>query len=357
MLKVKNRARGILNADITADATSLTLQSGDGANFPSETPFRITIDDEILEVTATNGDTFTVTRGVEGTTPAAHSAGAVVELRITAGIIQELQDRTLATLGDVSISSPESGQVLKHNGENWVNSAINLGDLGDVLISSPADGEVLTYNASTGKWENKAAAGGGLDLWSDYFMFVTLFESKDGYMTSTSGSGSINIGADGIFLKTGTTANSEAELKKRTWQDWISTFSKNSKFRVRVNFSSDSNQTIWIVVGTKGSTAHHYGFKIVNNTIYGTVSDGTESTVNMGTFSAGDNITLEAVFTSGTSVEFFKNGTSYGSLTSNLPTNNSNKYILDAYITNSEAAEKQVIIARMEYLIERAANR
>jgi len=91
MLQVKNNAHGILNADITADDTSLTLQTGEGANFP-DPPFHITVDDEIMEVTAVNGDTFTITRGVEGTTATAHSAGAVVHLNLTAEIIKELQD-------------------------------------------------------------------------------------------------------------------------------------------------------------------------------------------------------------------------------------------------------------------------
>ena len=86
--EVKNRARGTLNADITDTDTSLTLNSGDGANFPSDVPFIITIDDEIMEVTATSSDTFTVTRGFEGTTASAHSAGAVVELRTTAELLR-----------------------------------------------------------------------------------------------------------------------------------------------------------------------------------------------------------------------------------------------------------------------------
>jgi len=83
--------------------------------------------------------------------------------------LADLPTINLNDLGDTSISSPSSGQYLRYDGTNWVNSAIqladlptiNLGDLGDVSITTPADGEVLTYNSTTGKWENKAAAAGG----------------------------------------------------------------------------------------------------------------------------------------------------------------------------------------------------
>jgi len=93
-LQIKNNAKSYLASSITAEDTSLTLVSGGGSKFPSSTPFHISIDDEIIKVIAVNGDTFTIERGAEGTTPASHSAGASVELRITAGIIQELQTAT-----------------------------------------------------------------------------------------------------------------------------------------------------------------------------------------------------------------------------------------------------------------------
>ena len=92
ILQVKNNARSNLAAGIGASDTSLTVTTGDGAKFPSNTPFRISIDNEIIEVGAVAGDTFSsLTRGVEGTTAAAHSAGAIVELRITADIINQFQ--------------------------------------------------------------------------------------------------------------------------------------------------------------------------------------------------------------------------------------------------------------------------
>jgi len=111
MLQVKNRAKSTLASDITATDTSLSVATGDGTKFPSKTPFHITIDDEIMEVTGTSGDTFTIgTRGAEGTTATAHNAGAVVELNVTAAIIQELQDGKLSAV--VDDTSPQLGGEL-----------------------------------------------------------------------------------------------------------------------------------------------------------------------------------------------------------------------------------------------------
>jgi len=68
-------ARTTLAADLAAGALTLTVVSA--AGFPAA-PFRITIDAEVLLVTAVVGTTFTVSRAQQGTTDAAHSATAQV---------------------------------------------------------------------------------------------------------------------------------------------------------------------------------------------------------------------------------------------------------------------------------------
>lgn len=90
-LSVKNRAESILFSTISSGAVELHITSGEGGKFPLSN-FHITIDDEILLCTSRTGDVFTVERGKESTTAASHTAGAEIELRITAQIIQELQD-------------------------------------------------------------------------------------------------------------------------------------------------------------------------------------------------------------------------------------------------------------------------
>lgn len=89
-----NNAASTLAADITSGATSLSVSSGQGARFPSPSAhdyFLVTITEpssesvwEIVKVTARSSDSFTIVRAQDGTSPAAWTAGAKVELRLSA---------------------------------------------------------------------------------------------------------------------------------------------------------------------------------------------------------------------------------------------------------------------------------
>jgi hypothetical protein len=77
-----------LEGAITSGATTLTTEPLPiSPAFPTSGAFRIIIDAEILEVTAGQGTiTWTVTRGVGGSTPAAHSdAAEIVQARLIQG--------------------------------------------------------------------------------------------------------------------------------------------------------------------------------------------------------------------------------------------------------------------------------
>lgn len=93
-----NNANTLLDATITAGATSLTVSTGDGAEFqsPTDGDFElITLSDgvniEIMKVTARSSDVFTVVRGQEGTAAFAFVAGAIVEGRVTADTLAGLR--------------------------------------------------------------------------------------------------------------------------------------------------------------------------------------------------------------------------------------------------------------------------
>lgn len=89
-LKVKNNATAILNGGINSSVTALAVDGGEGARFPSTYPYHITIDDEIMSVTNRSTDNFTVVRGQQGTSAAAHSDNATVGLYITAKIVDDI---------------------------------------------------------------------------------------------------------------------------------------------------------------------------------------------------------------------------------------------------------------------------
>lgn len=86
-----NNATSTLAADITDTATSLTVGTGAGAEFPNPTApdyFLVTLesatDVEIVKVTARSGDVMTLVRAQEGTVAAAFATDDLVELRVTA---------------------------------------------------------------------------------------------------------------------------------------------------------------------------------------------------------------------------------------------------------------------------------
>ncbi|GAA0491358.1 hypothetical protein GCM10008986_16830 [Salinibacillus aidingensis] len=71
------------------DATQTTVNVVDPSLFPSP-PFRVTIEDEIMEVSNVNSTTLTVTRGMEDTASTSHDNGTEISNNFTAGTQNEL---------------------------------------------------------------------------------------------------------------------------------------------------------------------------------------------------------------------------------------------------------------------------
>jgi len=94
-LKVKNRAISTLASGVSDVATEWTLATGEGALFPTTGDFHVTCEDEIVQCTSRTGDVLTVVRAQEGTSGAAHDADKAVKLRITAGVIEDIQNQVL----------------------------------------------------------------------------------------------------------------------------------------------------------------------------------------------------------------------------------------------------------------------
>lgn len=144
-----NNATTTLSAAITSTgATSLSVTSASG--FPSVGNFRILIGSEILKVTAVSGTTFTVVRGVEGTSAATHLNASAVSLVLTAGSLTQLVkdnifvDSGVPILGiyDNSGSPITSSSFTAING----NSSTITDDGNTITISAPIQSGVnLTY--------------------------------------------------------------------------------------------------------------------------------------------------------------------------------------------------------------------
>ena len=81
-----NSAQTTLNGAVGVGDTSIPVVSA--AGFPSSSQFRIRIGNELLLVTGGAGTTtWTVTRGIETTSAAAHSLGDAVTQVLTAGVM------------------------------------------------------------------------------------------------------------------------------------------------------------------------------------------------------------------------------------------------------------------------------
>ncbi len=158
-----NSSSSSLASAITSGAGSLTVATGDGANFPAtaDGDFWVSIDSEILLCTARTADVLTVTRAQQSTAAASHDAGAAVELRITqeafedihsnivTGILQGwvLDDAQNPSLGTLPARAFVTAVDL------WVEEAFD--DTGTDLLTVGYDAVVDAYVASI-----SVAAGG-----------------------------------------------------------------------------------------------------------------------------------------------------------------------------------------------------
>lgn len=138
-VKFANNAFGTLNAGISNSATSITLSSGQGARFPtlaSGEYFYATLIDtsnnlEIVKCTARSTDVLTVTRAQENTTAQAFAIGDRIELRVTAGGLEDVA--ALATLD--ADPSPQLAADLDLNSNNITGTG-NIDITGDIDASS-----------------------------------------------------------------------------------------------------------------------------------------------------------------------------------------------------------------------------
>ena len=131
---LKNNAFGFLQSAISNSDTSLVLQSGYGANFPSLGAgdyFYTTISptsgaSEIVKCTARSGDSLTVVRAQEGTSALAFSAGSRIELRVTAqSVVDAIADRVALKDQASEISFVPYGNIAATNVQAAVQEEID----------------------------------------------------------------------------------------------------------------------------------------------------------------------------------------------------------------------------------------
>lgn len=131
-----------LNGGITAGATALTVDDATGA---PTAPFRIKIGAEIILVTAVVSNTFTVTRGEEGTTAAAHSDDDPVEHVLTAEQLNDLRTDVDSKLP----AAAHAGRWYRSGTAQTIATTTETGVIYNSTVRNDSDGD-FTIDGVTG---------------------------------------------------------------------------------------------------------------------------------------------------------------------------------------------------------------
>jgi hypothetical protein len=153
-VKVTNNAFGTLSAGINTSDTTITLDSGQGARFPTLGAgdyFYGTIVDtsnnlEIVKVTARSTDSMTVTRAQDNTTATAFAIGDRFELRPVAALFEDIADG--AEL--VNDTTPQLGGDLDANGHDILiddGDYLKLGGSGLTLRTNAGNAYIVENTA------------------------------------------------------------------------------------------------------------------------------------------------------------------------------------------------------------------
>lgn len=201
-VKVKNNAFGTISAGISAADTTVVLDTGQGARFPTlgsgDFFFGTLVDTsnniEVVKVTALSTDSMTVTRGQDNTTARAFTIGDRFELRPTAALLESLPyDNNTTSTGSLALPKGTTAQqpsastteghirydtddsvVYYSDGSNWIKISSTI------AILSSVTGDIYA-GAST----NLTLAGTGFMASNLVVNFVQSSDSIDEDVTVT----------------------------------------------------------------------------------------------------------------------------------------------------------------------------
>lgn len=159
-LKVANRVYSKLAAAVTSGATTWTVTSGDGGDFPDTYPYILTCEDERVLVTNRVGDALTVQRGYDGTTAAIHPNKAYVALNIVARAVSDLN----AAVNTIEQALQDGMQYLKIYGAadnllDFAGGTVNAGGA-EIRLSNYA----VIQNTTAGTLKLQTTASGYVSI-------------------------------------------------------------------------------------------------------------------------------------------------------------------------------------------------
>lgn len=273
-------------------------------------------------------------------------------------ILQGLGQATGVKVGDV-----ESGVFGSTNSNNGIEFGVNPTTKNSYIQSRNfATGSTGWQIKNDGTAEFQSVEIRGV-LDNDNLNWSTFFESLDGFSKRPNG-GTIAFrdlsppaGEQiiGVILTTAATSGDALQFIKNMAGLNRLTFNSDMRFRADIMLHNNTNQTGYITCGSLG-TSKHFGFKIVDNEIFGSCADGTTQSLTsaMTTFSAftSSSVKFEARLKVADSIEFTvidKDGNeSTASLSTNLPTGTLEN-IMEVYLQPNENSAKVMTIQYWDF--------
>lgn len=139
-----NDARDAVNTAMDASITTLVVK--DASTFPTTGNFRVNIGTEIMLVTAVSGATFTVVRGIEGTTAAGNSVDDVVTGIVTAAGIEQMAKDYVPLWKN----TPQLGSLTNGAGTNLLLTDFTWVNQGSAVAVDINQGIKVTTDRTTG---------------------------------------------------------------------------------------------------------------------------------------------------------------------------------------------------------------
>jgi hypothetical protein len=163
-LLFSNNASAELAAALTADATTLYVEEGKGSYFPVISTegdyFYVTLVGdsvmEIVKVTSTEGDTFTIVRAQDNTEAVAFAIGDLIELRITAAAFKDINTSFSTLDNKINVDITNSINTLDTKLSNDITTLSNNTNTSITTLTTNINN--VSTAATTGINEAKASA-------------------------------------------------------------------------------------------------------------------------------------------------------------------------------------------------------